>query len=135
MHRIKKLVAFKNTKDRHRAIYTYAPDYSGYATSHNASATKVYVDVLHHVDDVLGDRGLYIDLKMNSFDWWTTKYQFIFDVLSGDDAVMLKLFTMPYCTLEIFPYQPPERYPGENSKRHKSVVHSGLRKRKHKGHK
>jgi hypothetical protein len=134
MHRIKKLVAFKNAKDRHRVVYTFAPGTSP-QSNHTPSATRVYVDVLHHVNNLLGDNSMFIDLKMNIVDWWTTEYRFIFDVMSGIDGVMLKLHSMPHCTLAIFPYKTPERYPGEYSKRYKNVVHSGTSKHKHKGHK
>lgn len=135
---IKQLVAFKNATDVHRVIYQCKHD-AQYNPKQFYVSSNSFIALKAHVDTILGARGRFIDYELvydtSQSGGLTMQYCFRFDVLSGDDAAMLKLAEPPMFRITAFKFQKPERFPGEYCRRRRNVVHSGFQKHQHKGHK
>jgi hypothetical protein len=122
---LKKLVAFKESNDIHRATFTwsyrlhrglhkYFSDFSG--------------DMHAAVYDIVGENFKFV--KSTTL----VPYAYIetFDVLTGEDAVMLKLMMPTYYQMTAFKIIKPEIFPKEYCKRYQSTIQSHF-KQKRKG--
>lgn len=120
---LKKLVAFKQSNDIHRVSVAWGWRRPG--GLYPSCSDDVYAAVYA----ILGKN---FKLVKFGFDLYNKRYIASFEVLTGEDVVMLRLMMPTHYKIGAFKIIKPERFPKEYCKRYQSTIQSHF-KQKRKG--